>query len=120
VEHLGTPLAWSIIAVLGIAVAAAMIGYGIYTFRKKDEPDPLYGNVAGKLKEHWTRTRNIDFHLVTLESNSPQQLILRVEERKVVENSMGQEVIQLRWRLATVEEAKEVVACWNAHGRKTG
>jgi hypothetical protein len=28
---------------------------------------------------------------------------------------MGQEVTQLRWRLATVEEAKEVVACWNAH-----
>jgi hypothetical protein len=23
-------------------------------------------------------------------------------------------VVQLRWRLATVEEAKEVVACWNA------
>jgi len=31
---------------------------------------------------------------------------------------MGQEVAQLRWRLATVEEAKEVVACWNAHSAK--
>src|SRR5437016_13975139 len=108
-EHLGTPYAWSIVVVLAIAVAAAMIGYGIYTFRKKDEPDPLYGNVAGTLKEDWTRTRNIDFHLVTLESNSPQELILRVEEKKIMENAMGQEVTQLRWRLATIQEAKEVV-----------
>jgi hypothetical protein len=117
-EQLATPFAWSIVAVVAIAVAAAVIGYGIYTFRKKDEPDLLYGNVAGTLKEDWTRTGNIDFHAGALESTSPQQLILRVEERKIMENSMGQEVTQLRWRLATVEEAKEVVACWNAHGRK--
>jgi hypothetical protein len=36
-----------------------------------------------------------------------------------MENPMGQEVTQLRWRLATMEEAKEVVACWNARGPKT-
>src|SRR5579864_3387821 len=114
-EHLGTPFAWSIVVVVAIAVAAAMIGYGIYTFRKKDEPDPLYGTVTGTLKEDWTRTGNIDFQAGALESASPQQLVLRVEEKKIMENSMGQEVTQLRWRLATVEEAKEVVACWNAH-----
>jgi hypothetical protein len=117
-EQLATPFAWSIVAVVAIAVAAAVIGYGIYTFRKKDELDPLFGGVSGTLKEDWTRTGNIDFHAGALESTSPQQLILRVEERKIMENSMGQEVTQLRWRLATVEEAKEVVACWNAHGRK--
>jgi hypothetical protein len=39
-----------------------------------------------------------------------------VEEKKITENAMGQEVAQLRWRLATVEEAREVVACWNIHG----
>ena len=81
-EHLGTPFAWGVFAVIAIAVAAAMIGYGIYTFRKKDEPDPLYGNVAGTLKEDWTRTGNIDFHAGALESTSPQQLILRVEEKR--------------------------------------
>jgi len=113
-DYLGTPFAWSIVVVLAIAVAAAMIVYGIHTLRKKDEPDPLYGGVSGTLKEDWTRTGNIDFHVVALDSASPQHAILRVEERKIVENSMGQEVTQLRWRLATVEEAKEVVACWNA------
>jgi hypothetical protein len=118
-EHLGAPFMWSIVAVLGIAVAAAMIAYGIYAIRKKDEPDPLYGGVSGTLKEDWARTGNIDFHVVALESASPQHFILRVEERKIMENPMGQEVTQLRWRLATMEEAKEVVACWNARGPKT-
>jgi hypothetical protein len=114
-ERLGTPFAWSMVVVLAIAVAAAMIVYGIHTLRKKDEPDPLYGGVSSTLKEDWARTGNIDFHVVTLDSTSPQHFILRVEERKIMENSMGQEVTQLRWRLATIEEAKEVVACWNAH-----
>jgi hypothetical protein len=117
-EHLGAPFMWSIVAVLGIAVAAAMIAYGIYAIRKKDEPDPSYSGVSGTLKEDWARTGNIDFHVGALESASPQQFILRVEERKIMENSMGQEVTQFRWRLATIEEAKEVVACWNAHGPK--
>jgi hypothetical protein len=46
-EQLATPFAWSIVAVVAIAVAAAVIGYGIYTFRKKDELDPLFGGVSG-------------------------------------------------------------------------
>ena len=117
-EHLGTPFAWSIVVVLAIAVAAGMIGYVIYSLRKKDEPDPLYGALSGTLKEDWTRTGNIDFHVAALESTSPQHFILRVQERKIMENSMGQEVTQLRWRLAAIEEAKEVVACWNAHRRE--
>ena len=117
-DYLGTPFAWSVIVVLAIAVAAAMIVYLIPTVRNNDAPDPLFGGVSGMLKQDWARTRQIDFHLPAPESTSPQQLILRVEERKIVENSMGQEVAQLRWRLATVEEAKEVVACWNAHSAK--
>jgi hypothetical protein len=115
VGYLGTPFAWSIFVVLATAVAAAMIVYGIHALRRTDEPDPLFGGVSGMLKQDWARTKQIDFHLPEPDSTSPQQLILRVEERKIVENSMGQEVAQLRWRLATVEEAKEVVACWNAH-----
>ena len=117
-EHLGTAISGSIVAVLGTAGAAALIAYGIYAIRRKDEPDPLYGGVTGTLKEDWARTGNIDFHVATVDGASPQHFILRVEERKIVENPMGLEVTQLRWRLATIEEAKEVVACWNAHGRK--
>jgi hypothetical protein len=38
----GTPFVWS------IAVAAAIIAYGIYAIRKKDERDPLYGGSRTK------------------------------------------------------------------------
>ena len=66
------------------------------------------------VKQDWTQTGNIDFHVPALDSSSPQQMILRVEEKRIIENAMGQDVTQLRWRLASLEEAKEVVVCWNA------
>jgi hypothetical protein len=115
-EHLGTPIAWSVFAVIALAVAAAMIIYGVYAIRKKDETAPSFGEFSGTPKQDWKRTGKIDFQVAALESTSPQQLILRVEEKKIVENSMGEQVLQLRWRLSTVEEAKEVVVCWNTHG----
>jgi hypothetical protein len=114
-DQLGTPFSWSVLAVIAIAVAAAMIIYSIYAVRKKDEPDPSFSEVGGTQKQDWTRTGKIDFRVPALESTSPQQLILRVEEKTIIENSMGDDVVQLRWRLATLAEAKEVVVLWNTH-----
>ncbi len=85
-----------------------------FGFRKKAPTPVSFDDIDGVLKQDWARTGNIDFHARSLDSASPQQLILRVEESKIVENAMGQDVVQLRWRLAALEEAKEVVACWNA------
>jgi hypothetical protein len=110
---MNTPFSWGVIAVIALAVAAAMI---IYAVRKKDEKAPSFGDVDGILKQDWARTGKIDFHVTALKSASPQQLLLRVEEKKIVENSVGEDVVQLRWRLATLEEAKELVICWNTHG----
>jgi hypothetical protein len=116
VEQLNTPFSWGVIAVIALAVAAAMI---IYAVRKKDEKAPSsFGEVDGILKQDWATTGKIDFHVTALKSTSPQPLILRVEEMKIVENSVGEDVVQLRWRLATLEEAKELVVCWNTHGAR--
>ena len=114
-DQLGTPISWDVFSVIAIAVAAGMIIYGIYAVRKQDEPDSSFNEVSGTLKEDWTRTGKIDFRATDLESTSPQQLILRVEEKKIIENSMGEDVVQLRWRLATLAEAKEIVVLWNIH-----
>jgi hypothetical protein len=114
-DQLGTPFSWGVLAMIAIAVAAGMIIYGIYAIRKKDEPDPSFNEVSGTLKQDCARTGKIDFLVAALESKSPQQLILRVEEKKIIENSMGEDVVQLRWRLATLAEAKEVVILWNTH-----
>jgi hypothetical protein len=100
-----------IIGVIGVAVGGVIIMSG---FRRKEVKPASFGHVDGVMKQDWTRTGNIDFHAAALESAYPQPLTLRVEEKKITENAMGQDVVELRWRLATLEEAKEVVVCWNA------
>jgi len=112
---LGTPFSWGVIAVIALAVSAALI---VYAMRNKQPRVVTFDDMDGVLKQDWTRTGKIDFHVIKPASTAPQQLILRVEEKKIVENPMGEDVMQLRWRLATVEEAKEVVVCWNK--RKLG
>jgi len=85
-----------------------------FGFRKREQTPSSMSSVDGVLKQDWTRTGHIDFFVSQLESSSPQTMNLRVEEKKITENAMGQDVTELRWRLAALEEAKEVVACWNA------
>jgi hypothetical protein len=77
---------------------------------KKEQTPASMSSVDGTLKQDWTRTGHIDFFVSQLES----AMTLRVQEKKITENAIGQDVTELRWRLATLDEAKEVVACWNA------
>jgi hypothetical protein len=71
-----------------------------------------FGQIPGVLKDR-TRTSNVDFHAAELESSSPQPLRLLVEEKGVTESAVGQDIAELRWRLATLE-GKQLVVCWNA------
>lgn len=86
----------------------------MFGFRKTDAGPVTFGQIDGAVKQDWTRTGNIDFLASVLESSAPQPLRLRVEEKKVTESAVGQDVVELRWRLATLEEGKELVVCWNA------
>ena len=103
-------LAWSVVAIVGVVVGGLIMIFG---FRKKEQKSASFGDIYGALKQDWTRSGNIDFHAAALESTSPQLLVFRVEEKKITETAMGQDIVQLRWRLASLEEAKKVVACWN-------
>ncbi len=107
--------AWGILAIV-VAIIGVVVGglIMVFGFRKKEHKPAALGQVDGVVKQDWTRTGNIDFHAAELQSTSPQPLTLRVEEKKITENAMGQDVVELRWRLATLDEAKEVVVCWNA------
>ncbi len=106
-------VAWVIvaIAVIGVIAGGLIMAFG---FRKTEQKPAAFGEIDGVLKQDWTRTGNIDFHAGALESPSPQPLTLRVEEKRITQNAMGQDVVELRWRLATLEEAKELVVCWNS------
>jgi hypothetical protein len=99
------------IAIAGVIAGGLIMAFG---FRKTEQKPVAFGQIDGILKQDWTRTGNIDFHAAALESASPQPLTLRVEEKRITENAMGQDVVELRWRLATLEEAKELVVCWNS------
>jgi hypothetical protein len=105
--------AWIIlaIAIAGVIAGGLIMAFG---FRKSEQKPLAFGQIDGVMKQDWTRTGNIDFHAASLESASPQPLTLRVEEKRITENAMGQDVVELRWRLATLEEAKELVVCWNS------
>ena len=83
-------------------------------FRKKEPVVVSFEEVKGAVKEDWKWIGKIDFYVRSIDGAPSQQMALRIEERKIVENAMGQDVVQLRFRLATLEEAKKVVARWNA------
>ena len=85
----------------------------IFGLRKADKK-PVPGRLIGALKQDWTPTGNIDFRALTLESPPAPPFRLWVEENKIMETAVGQRVVELRWRLATIEEGKELVICWNA------
>ena len=108
-------LTWVIVAI-GVLVGGLIMMFG---FRKTDQKPVAFGQFDGALKQDWMRTGNIDFHASALESSSHQPLRLLVEEKRVMESAVGQDVVELRWRLATLEEGKELVVCWNARQNLT-
>jgi hypothetical protein len=103
-------LTW-LIGAIGALVGGPMMMLGV---RNASQKPVALDQTAGALKQDWTRTGNIDFHASSLESSLPQPLRLRVEEKRVIESAAGQDIVELRWRLATLEEGKELVVCWNA------
>ena len=98
-----------VVPLIGILVGITIM---IAIVRERKIKQAVFGEVRGVLKQDWARTGRIDFHLPEVESTSPQ-LILRVEEQKITENAMGQDMKELRWRLATLDEGKELVVHWN-------
>jgi hypothetical protein len=103
-------LTWAIVA-FGACVGGLMMTFG---FRKANNKEPVPGRIVGTVMHDWTPTGNIDFRASILESSSPQPIRLWVEENRITETVVGQRVVELRWRLATIEEGKKLVICWNA------
>jgi len=104
-------LASVVLAIVGMVIG---IVFMIFGFFKRERNVGQVDN--GTLRQDWARTGNIDFqaHSTEREPTSPSWLILRVEEKRIVESLTGQDITHLRWRAATVDEAKEVVVYWNS------
>src|SRR3954454_13456111 len=68
----------------------------------------------GVIKRNWVATGRIDFATRlngdAAEADQPSEFKLLVEERRVVESVTGLENLEIQWRLATLKEAKAVIA----------
>ena len=89
----------------------------VETLRKwKDEKQMAYQSVV---KRDWVPTGRIDF-ATRLNGNAtgpdqPTEFKLLVEERRIVESIAGSENLEIQWRLATMKEAKAVVAQYHKY-----
>ena len=89
----------------------------VETLRKwKDEKQTAY---QGVVKRDWAPTGRIDFasrlNGNSTEADQPSEFKLLVEERRIVESIAGSENLEIQWRLATLKEAKAVVAQYHKY-----
>ena len=89
----------------------------VETLRKwKDEKQTAY---QGVVKRDWAPTGRIDFasrlNGNSTEADQPSEFKLLVEERRIVESIAGSENLEIQWRLATLKEAKVVVAQYHKY-----
>jgi hypothetical protein len=82
----------------------------------KDEKQTAY---QGVVKRDWAPTGRIDFasrlNGNSTEADQPSEFKLLVEERRIVESIAGSENLEIQWRLATLKEAKAVVAQYHKY-----
>jgi hypothetical protein len=97
---------WLWFAALGIVVVL-VAAVAVYYFHKpKPKPhDAIEGNQEG-----WSSTGRIDF----VDPHSLANFILQVEDTRIAESVGGVEHREIRWRKATLEEAKRVIVAYHA------
>jgi hypothetical protein len=71
------------------------------------------------IKRNWVPTGRIDFATRfnghAAEADEPREFKLIVEERRIVESATGLENLEIRWRQATLREAKIVVVQYHKY-----
>jgi hypothetical protein len=93
---------------LAIVLVIAIVGYVV---SRKAVGSPSVGD-AGKLIHDWTPTGRIDFVGPSLDvaaADTPASFYLQAEEIRVLVSLSGIERKEIRWRKATLNEAKRVV-----------
>ena len=105
-----------VMALIPLVIAGVLIWVylrstqGASTAEKKESKAAYQGVV----KKDWVATGRIDF--ATQEGSGsgdpvqPAEFRLLVEERRIVESIAGNENLEIQWRLASLKEAKVVIA----------
>jgi hypothetical protein len=113
----GKTMQWDTIADqwLWLSAAAVILAFvGAFAIYSSNKPKPHdaknpYDAIQDR-QEGWTPTGRIDFS----NSQSPGDFILQAEDTRIVDSIGGVEHREIRWRKATLDEAKAVVVAYYA------
>jgi hypothetical protein len=111
----GSPVFWLLLAVV---LGAALVG--LLLFRRKDDRDlPSDAGVDNaKIIQDWVPTGRMDFAGPAADSedaDTPASYYLQAEETRVLLSVSGIERREIRWRRATLNEAKRVLSMFHRH-----
>ena len=94
----------AVIVVLIVAIATSL-------WRRKTFGRKAHHEIDPKQEGEWSTTGRIDF----VNAQSDGGFILQVEDTRTVDSIGGIEHREIRWRKATLDEAKTVLVAYHAH-----
>jgi hypothetical protein len=96
----------SALFLLIVAIAAAGLTALYLSWRKQENPHEMVAATS-----EWRPTDKIDFHCAETPKDDkvPSAFVLQVEDYRTVETISGVQRVEIRWRNATLAEAKSVV-----------
>jgi hypothetical protein len=104
------------LAIAGLLIWLYLRKVGGGAVETKEERRAVY---QGVVKKDWVVTGRIDFATQdeggAADAETPAEFRLLVEERRIVESIAGNENLEIQWRLATLKEAKIVIAHYHKY-----
>jgi hypothetical protein len=94
---------------LAIVLIVAVIGYIV---ARRAAPDPTVATETAKIAQEWIPTGRIDFAGTSMDESAadvPATFYLQAEDIRLLISFSGIERKEIRWRKATLSEAKRVV-----------
>ena len=105
-QYLADPNTLGILLLVSSGIAAIALLMLYLSPRQKKEPEETVTTTSD-----WQPTGKIDFYCAETpkDEKAPASFLLRVEDYRTVESISGVEHMEIRWRNATLGEAKSVV-----------
>jgi hypothetical protein len=106
-----------LLALIPLAVAGGLIV--LYLRNQEGAKSEKKIAYQGVVKKDWVTTGRIDFATQDAagaeDADRPAEFKLLVEERRIVESIAGNENLEIQWRLASLKEAKVVIAQYHKY-----
>jgi hypothetical protein len=95
---------WFAAAAVLVVLLGAFVAYSFY------KPKPKPDDAVQTQQDGWSPTGRIDF----MDRQSNGDFVLQVEDTRITDSASGVEHREIRWRKATLDEAKRVIVAYHA------